>query len=368
MIKQLASITEIDAATWNQWIDQYPFLRHEFLSVLEDSSATCVDTGWQPMHLVAYQDDQPVAALPLFAKYHSRGEYVFDWGWADAFERAGGDYYPKLLTAAPFTPATGPRLLGDSAYFVELMDAVESLLEQGYSSWHCLFPNTSMPSHKALRRVGVQYHWHNQDYRDFAHFLEGMTSKRRKAIKRERRIVADQGITLERISGSDVSPSDREAFYHYYQNTYAVRGQRGYLNEAAFNGLFDSMGDQMTLVMARLEQQPVGSALLFHDHHTLYGRYWGGLNADCLHFEACYYQGIELAIEKGLQTFDPGAQGEHKIPRGFEPIQTQSFHRIAHEGFNEAVADFLRREQGQVEQWQAHASTALPFKIPTPDA
>ena len=364
----LASIRDIDASTWNGWLNGYPFLRHQFLDALETSGATSEATGWVPMHLVAMEDGTPIAALPLFAKHHSRGEYVFDWGWADAYERAGGAYYPKLLTAAPFTPATGPRLLGDPKAHPALLEHIDHLIEQGYSSWHCLFPEGEIAGEDTLRRVGVQYHWHNDGYDDFPAFLAPMTSKRRKAIRRERRIVADQGIVLERLRGNDASTADIDAFYHYYQNTYAVRGQRGYLNADAFNQLFATMGDQMCLVMARMDGQPVGTALLFHDRTTLYGRYWGGLNVDCLHFEACYYQGIEFAIEQGLQRFDPGAQGEHKIPRGFAPTQTQSFHRIGHPGFRAAVADFLAREQGAVEQWQADAASALPFKIRTEGA
>ncbi|QGG80704.1 GNAT family N-acetyltransferase [Litorivicinus lipolyticus] len=367
-IESLTSIADIDAGCWNDWLNGYPFLRHEFLSALESSGATCQATGWVPMHLVAWDDQRPIAALPLFAKHHSRGEYVFDWGWADAFERAGGDYYPKLLSAAPFTPATGPRLLGDPRAHPALLAHIDQLIDQGFSSWHCLFPAHQIEGDDTLRRIGVQYHWHNQGYADFAEFLAPMTSKRRKAIRRERRIVADQGITLERIAGECAADADIEAFYRFYQNTYAVRGQRGYLNADAFKQMFHGMGDQLCLVMARMDQQAVGAALLFHDATTLYGRYWGGHQLDCLHFEACYYQGIEFAIERGLERFDPGAQGEHKIPRGFAPTQTQSFHRIGHPGFRAAVAEFLGREQGAVERWQSDAAAALPFKIATEDA
>lgn len=365
MIQTLNSIHEIDADLWNGWINHYPFLRHEFLAALEDSRATSAQTGWIPKHLVAYENDVPVAALPLFEKHHSRGEYVFDWSWADAFERAGGAYYPKLLSAAPFTPATGPRLLGRQDVWSDLQAHLESLLEQ-YSSWHLLFPDDedAALAIEGDDRFGVQYHWHNQSYQRFDDYLAPMTSKRRKAIKRERRIVADQGIQLRRILGSDTTADERAYFYHYYQQTYAVRGQRGYLNADTFDRLFKGMGEQMLLVMAEQDQEPVGVALLFFDQTTLYGRYWGGQPLDCLHFEACYYQGIEFAIERGLARFDPGAQGEHKIPRGFEPVKTRSRHWISHPEFRHAVQRFLRQEEGAIDDWQEHAKTALPFKLP----
>ena len=365
MIRELTSIHQVDAAAWDALVpNRYPFLSHGFLSALEDSHACCADTGWITKHLV-YEDARGVrAALPLFEKHHSRGEYVFDFSWADAFERAGGDYYPKLLSAAPFTPATGPRLLGDAQQAASFQAHLDELLTQ-YSSWHGLFPGHADPLEQMAGdwRYGVQYHWHNANYPDFDAFLAGMTSKRRKAIKRERRIVADQGIVLKRILGSDTTATQRAYFYHYYQQTYAVRGQRGYLNAQSFEYLFERLGDQMLLVLAEHGDEPVGAALLFFDDTTLYGRYWGGQPADCLHFEACYYQGIEFAIEQGLQHFDPGAQGEHKIPRGFEPTKTRSLHQIAHPEFKAAVKRYLAQEALAVDDWQQRAAEALPFKV-----
>ena len=365
MIRELSSIHQVSAEAWDALLPGgYPFLRHGFLSALEDSRATSEQTGWVTKHLVYEIDGVLIAALPLFEKYHSRGEYVFDFAWADALERAGGQYYPKLLSAAPFTPATGPRLLGDAQHASAFQSHLDELLTQ-YSSWHGLFPSAD-DGCNALSgdwRYGVQYHWHNADYIDFDAFLATMTSKRRKAIKRERRIVAEQGITLQRISGRDTTPQQRAYFYHFYQQTYQVRGQVGYLNSDTFEMLFDRMGDQMVLVLAQHEDEPVGAALLFHDAHTLYGRYWGGQPIDCLHFEACYYQGIEFAIEQNLQHFDPGAQGEHKIPRGFEPTKTRSLHQIAHPEFRAAVKRYLAQEALAVDDWQQRAMQALPFKV-----
>lgn len=366
MIQTLNSIHDLDPNIWNEWVGRYPFLRHEFLAALEDSQATCADTGWIPKHLVVLDSDQPVAALPVFEKHHSRGEYVFDWSWADAFERAGGHYYPKLLSAAPFTPATGPRFLGDSRYLPEIENKLTQLLEH-YSSWHGLFPtdSDSMTQLEGDFRFGIQYHWQNQGYQNFDEFLSGMTSKRRKAIKRERRIVREQGIQLQRVLGCDCTAEQRAYFYHFYQQTYAVRGQRGYLNADTFERLFARMGEQMLLITATLEQEIVGCALLFFDDTHLYGRYWGGLGIDCLHFETCYYQGIEFAIERGLQVFDPGAQGEHKIPRGFEPVKTRSLHRISHPEFAQSVRRFLAQEAQAIAQWQIQAAESLPFKLNT---
>ena len=364
MIRELTSIHQIASNTWNAWAGDYPFLRHEFLAALEDSQATSSTTGWIPKHLIVERDGHPIAALPLFEKYHSRGEYVFDWSWADAFERAGGRYYPKLLSAAPFTPATGPRLLGQTDTWPEIQDHLQQLLEH-YSSWHLLFPGEQDMALgiEGDDRFGVQYHWFNHGYDDFDAYLAPMTSKRRKAIKRERRIVRDQGIQLRRILGSDTRPQERAYFYHYYQQTYAVRGQRGYLNSDTFDRLFAQLGDQMLLVLAEQDGEPVGAALLFFDTTHLYGRYWGGQPLDCLHFEACYYQGIEFAIERGIQCFDPGAQGEHKIPRGFEPVKTRSRHWIAHPQLRAAVNRFLQQEAGAIDDWQNAARGALPFKI-----
>lgn len=367
-MRVLASIHEVPATDWNALVGDYPFLQHEFLSALEDSEATSERTGWVPHHWVIETNGMLTAALPVFLKFHSRGEYVFDWSWADAWERAGGRYYPKLLSAAPFTPATGPRFLGDPDLWPQFLDAIDREFEAGISSWHCLFPAKAPDSDALIERHGVQYHWFNHGYTTFDDYLAPMTSKRRKAIKRERRIVRDQGIAFERISGSDVQGFLLDEFYHYYQTTYAVRGQKGYLNRDTFRLLFERMGDMITLVRAVMDEQGVGVALLFHDADTLYGRYWGGINADCLHFEACYYQGIEIAIERGLKRFDPGAQGEHKIPRGFEPVQTRSLHAIADSEFRDAIARFVRSETPQVQAWQEHAATALPFKLekPTP--
>ena len=302
MIQTLNSIHDLDPNIWNDWVGRYPFLRHEFLAALEDSQATCADTGWIPKHLVVLDSDQPVAALPVFEKHHSRGEYVFDWSWADAFERAGGHYYPKLLSAAPFTPATGPRFLGDSRYLPEIENKLTQLLEH-YSSWHGLFPtdSDSMTQLEGDFRFGIQYHWQNQGYQDFDEFLSGMTSKRRKAIKRERRIVREQGIQLQRVLGCDCTAEQRAYFYHFYQQTYAVRGQRGYLNADTFERLFAHMGEQMLLITATLEQEIVGCALLFFDYTHLYGRYWGGLALTACTLKPVITKGSNLRSSGGFK-------------------------------------------------------------------
>lgn len=371
----LASITEIPAARWNALIgSDYPFLRHEFLALLESTGCTDRASGWLPLHATLYRGDTLIALMPLYLKSHSYGEYVFDWSWADAWRRHGLDYYPKLVTAVPFTPATGPRLClaqGEekAEVYPMLLQAIRQMAEeQGASSWHVLFPEPDAA--EELERAGTsirvasQFHWINRGYTCFDDFLADFNSRKRKSLKRERRRVEEQGIELRVLEGEQITAADWERFYLFYQMTYAKRsGHGGYLNREFFLGLGGAIGQHCVLVMAYREQQAVAGALYFRSADTLYGRYWGcEQELDCLHFETCYYQGIEYAIKHGLQRFDPGAQGEHKIQRGFTPIKTWSNHWIADPGFADAIADFSRREQQQIDQYISSASTYLPFK------
>ena len=371
----LSSLSQISAAEWNRLAGtDYPFARHEFLLALEQSGCTDAESGWQPCHATLYRDDTLVALMPLYLKSHSYGEYVFDWSWADAWQRHGLSYYPKLLTAIPFTPATGPRLCiaeGEDAVACSrgLFAAVKQLAgQQAVSSWHVLFPSQEeallLGQQGASTRLGSQFHWFNQGYSDFDDFLAGFNSRKRKSLKRERRRVEEQGIELRVLEGEEITAADWERFYLFYQMTYAKRsGHGGYLNREFFLGLGGAIGQHCVLVMAYREQQAVAGALYFRSADTLYGRYWGcEQELDCLHFETCYYQGIEYAIKHGLQRFDPGAQGEHKIQRGFTPIKTWSNHWISDPGFADAIADFSRREQQQIDQYISSASTYLPFK------
>jgi predicted N-acyltransferase len=374
-IEVLGSVADVEAADWNRLRrDAYPFLRHDFLLGLERSECTTAATGWEPAHLRLRDGVDTLAILPAWRKSHSYGEYVFDWAWADAWRRMGLTYYPKLLTAAPFTPATGPRLLYDEKLdpatlwvtLVEQMPAIADRLE--CSSWHVLFPrdiDAEVLAAAGLHtRHQVQFHWYNRDYRDFDDFLDRFASRKRKALRRERRRVAEQGIELRMLDGDALEERDWAAFHRFYQMTYAKRsGHGGYLTREFFLEVAPRLGSQVLMAIAEVKGEAVAGALYFRDEETLYGRYWGCLREyDCLHFEACYYQGIEYCIREGLQRFDPGAQGEHKIQRGFEPTTTLSSHWVARQELNAAIGDFTRREQAQVEHYREDACSLLPFR------
>jgi uncharacterized protein len=373
------SIEAVAAADWDAVLaSDYPFLKHAFLTALESSGAATRESGWQPRHLLIEQDGTLIGHMPLYLKYHSYGEYVFDWSWADAWHRNGLDYYPKLLSAIPFTPATGPRLsLLPHCDTAELREAAGRFLceqaAESASSLHVLFTRMDEDGHwqqaGLSRRLAPQYHWFNRDYQSFDDFLATFSSRKRKSLRRERRLVAEAGVTLRRIEGPDISARHWQHFYHCYQMTYAKRsGHGGYLNQAFFASLGKTMPDHLLMVLAERDGEPIACALSFHDGETLYGRYWGCLReVECLHFEACYYQGIEYCIERGLSRFDPGAQGEHKIQRGFEPVETRSRHWIVDPRFRAAVDRFLQDERPAIERYLHDARQLLPFKKQMPD-
>lgn len=371
----LSSITQITSAEWNHLSGtDYPFLRHEFLSALEQSGSSDADSGWQPCHLTVYRDNTLVALMPLYLKSHSYGEYVFDWSWADAWRQQGLSYYPKLVTAIPFTPATGPRLcMAAEENRTQLLSAMLAAIEQfasqqQLSSWHLLFPERedaeTLASQGASLRLASQFHWFNRGYTHFDDFLAGFNSRKRKNLRRERRRVAEQGISLQRREGEDITSTDWENFYRFYQTTYTKRsGHGGYLKREFFQQIGSAMPEHCVMILAYLDGIAIAGSLCFRSSDTLYGRYWGcDEELDCLHFEACYYQGIDYCIEQGLQRFDPGAQGEHKIQRGFEPVPTWSNHWISDPQFAQAIADFTRREVPHVEAYISQASGYLPFK------
>lgn len=371
----VSSVEQVGKAAWTAVCgDDYPFLRYDFLRALESSGCVDGDTAWQSQHAVIKEGDRLLAILPLYRKYDSYGEYVFDWAWADAYFRHGYNYYPKLVTAVPYTPATGPRLcvlrgVDRASAWSFLLHGIQSELDKlGGSSWHCLFPpgedSQTLQSLGVSQRLGCQYHWLNQGYDDFEAFLSTFSSRKRKNLNKERRRVAEQGITLSRKFGREISEAEWQQFYLFYQLTYFKRsGRRGYLTENFFTTLAATMPEQIVMVLAHHDQELVAAALFFQGAETLYGRYWGCREEfDFLHFEACYYQGIEHAIEQGLGRFDPGAQGEHKIQRGFTPILTWSNHWIALEPFREAVDRFLAEERLALERYLNEAKTLLPFK------
>ncbi len=368
------SIEAVTAADWDAVLaSDYPFLKHAFLAALESSGAATRESGWQPRHLLIERDDALIGHMPLYLKYHSYGEYVFDWSWADAWHRNGLDYYPKLLSAIPFTPATGPRLsLLPQCDTADLREGVGRLLceqaAEGASSLHVLFTRMDEDGYwqqaGLSRRIAPQYHWFNRDYQSFDDFLAAFSSRKRKSLRRERRLVAEAGVTLRRIDGPDISAQHWQHFYRCYQMTYAKRsGHGGYLNQTFFESLGKAMPEHLLMVLAERNGEPIACALNFQDGETLYGRYWGCLSeVECLHFEACYYQGIEYCIERGLRRFDPGAQGEHKIQRGFEPVETRSRHWIVDPRFREAVDRFLQDETPVIGRYLHDARQLLPFK------
>ena len=374
-----SSIAEIPATTWNDLFDsENPFVQHAFLLALEASGCVSPATGWHAQHMVLTEAGQPMAVLPLYAKNHSYGEFVFDWGWAEAYQRHGLDYYPKLLTAIPFSPVAGPRVgvrpgADTDVVFEALLSALHQLAAlHDYSSWHLLFPGRRLQSALLnmreegafLHREAVQFHWFNHGYATFDDFLATLRSSRRKNLKRERRMVAEQGVTVERKPGMQISDAEWEGFYQCYMSTYRKRsGHDGYLNRGFFDQLRDAMPEKLMLVVAGRDGKIVASSLFLHDSKQLYGRYWGALqDVSCLHFEACFYQGIEFCIERGLQKFDPGTQGEHKLMRGFEPVKSASYHWIADHRFRAAIADFLSHEKRSTDRYQEQAATFLPYK------
>jgi len=378
VFKFLSSIDDVQEQQWDGlWDTDYPFIQHRFLRLLEQTGCTCLESGWQPQHLVYMENGELQAALVLFLKHHSYGEYVFDWGWADAYERSGFEYYPKLLSAIPFTPATGPRFVIssglDAADAASLSEKLFQFLQQhlqaeSLSSFHLLFPNRQnrelLSFTQLCERQGCQFHWFNHSYTDFEHFLDSFNSRKRKAVRRERRKVQEEGITLHMRCAKEVVEQDWKLFFALYHRTYLKRsGRPGYLSEAFFLQLAEAFPDQVLLCCAYVEEQMIAGALYFRDAQTLYGRYWGAMEEhDGLHFETCYYQGIEYAIAQGIERFDPGAQGEHKIQRGFVPVKTCSFHYMLHPGFNDAVKNFVGEEQQQNQSYVNDGRNYLPFK------
>lgn len=366
----LNTLAELPASQWDALTpDDQPFLRHAFLSTLEESGCLDDGSGWQPEHLLWTENGEVRAALLGYRKNHSRGEYVFDHAWADACQRAGLPYYPKWLAAIPFSPVTGARLLGEAGAAEKLLQSIPAFLEQRqlYSA-HINFGNTQTASLLAddprwLHRTGCQYHWHNRGYRDFQDFLDTLMSRKRKQIRKERNLVASQGFEFEWLNGNQLSESHWDFVYDCYANTYAVRGQYPYLTRQFFSLLSEKMPQAIRVVLVRQKGLAVAMAFSLVDGNTLYGRYWGCLaEFDRLHFETCFWQGIDYAIAHHLQRFDAGAQGEHKLVRGFEPTLTHSWHYLRHQGLQAAVADFLEQEREGVRAWIEDARKALPWR------
>ena len=354
-----------------------PFLRYGFLSALHETGCTDAETGWIPEFLTLWEDDELVGAVPLYRKFHSYGEYVFDWAWADAYQRHGLDYYPKLLSAIPFTPVEGPRLLAcDAAVRRALGHAlVKYAKASGMSSLHVLFPEEAeadaLEAVGCMKRSGVQFHWTNAGYASFDEFVDTLDRKKRKNIRAERRKVAEAGVTLRRVEGRDASEAEWRFFTRCYNHTYRVHHSSPYLNLAFFLRIGQAMPENLLLVIAERNidgvARPIAASLVVFTPTTLYGRYWGETgdpqaHVPCLHFECAYYQPLEFCIARGIRHFEGGAQGEHKMARGFLPVKTCSLHWLAHPAFEQAVEDFLARESLGIARYIDELNERDPFK------
>ncbi|EIC85705.1 GNAT family N-acetyltransferase [Serratia sp. M24T3] len=373
----LISLTHLGALSAEQWDALVPagqpFLRHAFLTALEDSGSLGPKSGWQGEHLLWQEGGKTLAAIAGYRKSNSSGEYVFDHGWADACYRARIPYYPKWLGAAPFSPVGGRRLLGTPEAAQNLLQSIPHFLEQrDLSSAHINFTDSrdnqlmGDPS-EWLHRLGCQYHWHNRGYRDFQDFLDTLTSRKRKQMRKEREQVVAQGIEFQWFEGAQLTEVQWDFIYACYANTYYMRGREPYLTRDFFSLLAERMPEVIQVVMAEQQGKPVAMALSLVSGDTFYGRYWGCLaEFDRLHFETCFYQGMDYAIAKGLARFDAGAQGEHKLIRGFEPVFTHSWHYLRHLGLRSAVEEYLIQEREGVRAWAIEARDALPYRQEQP--
>ena len=379
-MRVLDDLSGVDAADWNRLAQDHPLVSHEFFHALHSTGCASADSGWLPQFLTLWErgahgavdpsaSPRLRAAMPLYLKSHSYGEYVFDWAWADAYQRHGLAYYPKLLAAIPFSPVSGPRLLaGNDADRVLLLRAALALArDAGASSLHVLFPQPAeaglMRSEGMMLRAGVQFHWRNPGYANFDEFLAQMSHDKRKKIRQERRKVRDAGVGFRRLRGDEIKDEDWAFFARCYRRTYREHHSTPYLNLAFFQRLGQTMPQHALLIVAELEGKPIASALNLYSAETLYGRYWGALQyLPCLHFETCYYQALEFCIAEGITVFEGGAQGEHKLARGFLPEKTLSAHSLAHPEFSDAVERFLEREHRGIEHYVDELNEHSPYR------
>lgn len=371
------AIDNIDSEIWHSvFSSQYPFTRHAFLAALEQSGSASKTSGWQAQHLLVYDNQQLIAAMPGYIKQHSYGEYIFDWAWADAYHQYGHEFYPKIVFAIPFTPATGPRLSIIASHQnrrSEIIELITTALLQltehkQLNSWQILFPQKAVSDNlKAqdwLQRNNVQFHWQNRNYQHFDDFLATFSSRKRKNLIKERQKVQQSGVTIKQVKGADITDEMWQQFFVFYQATYVKRSRNlGYLNLDFFKQIGQNLPENIMMVVAFDEHKIAAAALYFYDNTHLYGRYWGCLeHYDMLHFECCYYQGIEFCIANNLQTFDAGAQGEHKIQRGFEPVLTYANYRIINPQFNRAIENYIEEEWQHNLAYLEAAKEKLPFR------
>jgi predicted N-acyltransferase len=367
------AISDVDASEWNSLTGtECPFLRHEFLLAAEESGSAVAETGWRPRHLVLRANGELQGAMPLYEKTHSWGEFVFDWSWAQAYEQAGLCYYPKLVSALPFTPATSRRILlrdadNEAAASTLLNAAIELAEDTECSSLHVLLPaegelSTLVEGGLRLRK-DCQFHWQNRDYGSFDDFLGSFSSAKRKKVRRERRRVTEAGITFRHLHGGDIDAALWETLYRLIGMTFVKRGSMPYFNLDFFRRIGRSMPDRLLVILAERQAEPIAAAVFFDSCEVLYGRYWGANgHYDALHFETCYYQGIEHCIANGRQVFEPGTQGEHKISRGFVPAATWSAHWLKHPQFFSAVGNYLREERQHVDRYMTAVDSHSPYR------
>ena len=364
--------SEADAQAWNALLARAggsPFMRHEYLDALHASGSAAAKTGWDPHFITLWRGDQMHAACPLYLKSHSYGEYVFDWAWANAYEQHGVRYYPKALTAVPFTPVPGPRLLAvDAAARLALVHEVRAwCVQKKVSSFHLLFGSdediAACAEAGLMLRHTVQFHWINEAWADFDGFLASLTQDKRKKIRQERRKVAEAGVTFRHAQGAAITQAEWDFFYRCYERTYLEHGNAPYLTPDFFRRMAATMPENWLLFIAQRGGQPIASSLIGIGDAAAYGRYWGALErVDCLHFEACYYQPLAWCIANGVQRFEGGAQGEHKMARALLPVKTTSAHWLAHPAFADAVEKFLAREGRGIESYVEHLEERSPFR------
>ena len=367
------SIADIDASAWDALVgDDYPFLRHSFLRAAEESGSASPETGWIPRHLTLQHDGELRAAMPLYEKSHSWGEFVFDWAWAQAYERAGLSYYPKLVSAVPFTPAQSSRLLlrdpddQDGAATL-LQAAIDLATDTECSSLHVLFPSANdrrmMQDSDLKIRKDCQFHWHNQDYADFDDFLLTFSAQKRKKVRQDRRRVTDAGITFRRMHGRDLDEAAWRLVYGLISITFMRRGSMPYFDLSFFTSISASLPDNILVVFAEQNGKAIAAAVFYESPNVLYGRYWGSDGYyDALHFETCYYQGIEYCIETGKRVFEPGTQGEHKIARGFTPVETFSAHWLRHPEFFAAIGNYVDEESRHIDRYMQSVDDHSPYR------
>ena len=368
-VEFINSINDINKEEWNTIINSdYPFLKYEFLESLEKHNCVSEERGWSPFHVVVSENDKKIAIMPMYIKTDSQGEFIFDWSWADAFYRNGVNYYPKLVSAIPFTPCETEKIIGEKINSLFINEVVDLMNSENIETWHILFPDEmlkdDLQKNNFIERNGYKFVWKNKNYSNFDDYLSIFKSRQRKNIRTERKKISDLDIYFEVKDAKSLTENDWNEFYTVYKNTYEERLQIPYLNIDFFKMVHENRESiKPVIFFANIEDKKIAGSLCFESNNTLYGRHWGSVyNIDSLHFECCYYQGIEYCIKNKIDRFDPGVQGEHKIRRGFEPMLTSSFHYIKEQDFFNAINDFCLKERKEIKIYLKACERYTPFK------